>query len=40
MELASSLKKSFPNKNIIVVDTNPTPFYFTLGKEIGKALQK
>ena len=40
MELASSLKKSFPNKNIIIVDNNPSPFYLTLGKEIGKALQK
>ena len=40
MESASSLKKAYPEANVIVVERNPTPFYASLGKEIGSALQK
>jgi nitrite reductase/ring-hydroxylating ferredoxin subunit len=40
MESASSLKKAFPNATVTVVDKSITPFFATLGKEVGKALQK
>jgi hypothetical protein len=40
MESASALKKAFPETNVTVLDRNSTPFYHTLGKEIGAAFQK
>ena len=40
MESASTLKKSFPNANVTVIEKYKTPFYASLGPEIGEALQR
>jgi nitrite reductase/ring-hydroxylating ferredoxin subunit len=40
MESAALLKKTFPNASITVVERASTPFFATLGPEIGRALQK
>lgn len=40
MESACTLKRAFPNANVTVVEQHQTPFFMTLGKEIGLALQK
>jgi len=40
MESASCLKRSYPNARVTVVDRAPSPFFASLGKEVGSALQK
>jgi nitrite reductase/ring-hydroxylating ferredoxin subunit len=40
MESASAIKKAFPQMDVTVIDRNSSPFYNSLGKEIGAALQK
>lgn len=40
LETTAMLKKINPNANITVVDGYETPFYASLGKEVGAALQK
>lgn len=40
MESASNLKKAFKTANVTIIEMNQTPFYASLGKEVGSALQK
>ena len=40
MEMASSLKQINPKAEVIIIDSNSTPFEKVLGKEIGKAIQR
>jgi NADH dehydrogenase FAD-containing subunit/nitrite reductase/ring-hydroxylating ferredoxin subunit len=39
MEAASLLKKAYKDSNITVIDLTATPFFQTLGHEVGNALQ-
>ena len=40
LESTAMYKKLNPNANITVVEGNDTPFFYTLGREVGGALQK
>ncbi len=40
MEMASSVRLINPKAEVIIIDSNFTPFEKVLGKEIGKAIQR